>query len=152
MSRDQVVAHTDFGPYKTFRNGDVETFNGIFDGRKENVQFFFDDSGLRRIGVYLYEGTDLVAAASKWKKCYETLVRLYGPIETFGLRAATSDQPSDLEAMALDVIATVGAGTKVQLAPKRQPDNLYVFSSIWRVTDEGINHFYVTVYLDPPRL
>jgi hypothetical protein len=70
MSKDEVVGFSDFGPYKSFRNGDVETYNGLFDGRKGNVQFFFNDSGLRRIGVYEYEGKDGTLANAAWMRSY----------------------------------------------------------------------------------
>lgn len=58
MSHAQVAAVEGFGPHRSFRNGDLETYNTIFDGRFENFQFFFRDDKLRRIGVYTFEGTD----------------------------------------------------------------------------------------------
>ena len=58
MSKSEVSSFKDFGPYKEFPNGDLETFNGRFHGRKENVQFFFVNGRLQRIGVYLFEGKD----------------------------------------------------------------------------------------------
>jgi hypothetical protein len=56
MSPQEVTSQVDAGPYKSFTNGDLETYNGLFDGHKENVQFFFKEGRLVRIGVYLYEG------------------------------------------------------------------------------------------------
>jgi hypothetical protein len=61
----------EFGPYKNFSNGDLETFNGRFHGHKENIQFFFDDGRLRRIGVYLGEGTVSKKAIATFQRAYE---------------------------------------------------------------------------------
>jgi hypothetical protein len=142
MSREQVTDYKEFGPYKSFSNGDLETFNGFFDGHKQNVQFFFNDNGLRRVGVYIYEGTDLTAATSSWMSCYEILARLYGAIETPLLGVADSAQTSDLHSMASGVRKTVAAGIKVQMAPIQQPEKLFVYSSFWRSETEGVEHFY----------
>ncbi len=150
MSRAQVTNFVDFGPYKTFTNGDLETFNGIFDGQKENVQFFFNDSGLHRIGVYLYEGTDLTAAASKWKECHETLARLYGSVETPGMTATAPTSTAALEEMASKAIARVTGGDRVQMAPERQPDKVFIYSSFWRSTDQGTDYYFLTIFFDPP--
>ncbi len=58
MSKAEAVSFKQFGPYRQFSNGDLETFNGNFEGHKENVQFFFQNDRLIRIGVYLWEGKD----------------------------------------------------------------------------------------------
>ena len=42
MTKAEVASFREFGPYKTFSNGDIETFNGRFRERKQNVQFFFE--------------------------------------------------------------------------------------------------------------
>lgn len=39
MSADQIQAVTASGPYRPFSNGDLETYNGDFGGKQENVQF-----------------------------------------------------------------------------------------------------------------
>jgi hypothetical protein len=149
MSREQVSGFKEFGPYNAFSNGDLETFNGIFDGHKENIQFFFNESGLTRIGVYVYEGTDVSAATSAWRHCYGTLTRLYGKLETPGL-ATTSGKAPDLDKMAMEVRSKVVSGVKVQMAPFEQPEKLFVYSSIWRSENQGSQHFYVVIYIDPP--
>src|SRR4030095_10845803 len=74
----KVVSFAAFGPYRTFKNGDVETFNGRFHGHKENIQFFFDRTGLCRIGVYMYEGKDVKQGIPAWRRAYELLQKDYG--------------------------------------------------------------------------
>ena len=68
MTKAEVASFKEFGPYKDFSNGDLETFNGRFHGRKENVQFFFDGGRLRRVGVYLGEGTDSKKAVATFQR------------------------------------------------------------------------------------
>src|SRR5437016_4271462 len=80
MSKSQVASFKEFGPYKSFSNGDLETYNGRFHGRKANVQFFFQGDRLRRIGVYLYEGTDSKGGIPAWRNAYEALQKDYGKV------------------------------------------------------------------------
>ncbi|PYM01614.1 MAG: hypothetical protein DMF19_05900 [Verrucomicrobia bacterium] len=40
MTKAEVTSFKEFGPYKEFSNGDLETFNGRFHGRKENIHSF----------------------------------------------------------------------------------------------------------------
>src|SRR6266568_9224430 len=68
MTKAEVASFKEFGPYKEFSNGDLETFNGRFHGRKENIQFFFQDGRLHRIGIYLGEGTDPKKAVSAFQR------------------------------------------------------------------------------------
>src|SRR5438046_6285252 len=78
MTKAEVMSFKEFGPYKEFSNGDLETFNGRFHGPKENIQFFFDGGRLRRIGVYLGEGTDSKKAVATFQRAYELLQQAYG--------------------------------------------------------------------------
>jgi len=66
---------------KSFSNGDLETFSGVFDGKEENFQFFFAEKQLRRIGVYLHEGQDPIAGAEVWLALYGTMTKYFGPLE-----------------------------------------------------------------------
>ena len=81
MTKAEVASYKEFGPYKKFSNGDLETFNGRFHGRKENIEFFFEGDRLRRIGVYLGEGTDSKKAVATFQRAYELLQQDYGKIE-----------------------------------------------------------------------
>jgi len=79
MSQEEVLAVAECGPYKSFSNGDLETFSGVFDGKEENFQFFFSEKRLRRIGVYLYEGQDPKVGAKVWLALHGTMTRFFGP-------------------------------------------------------------------------
>src|SRR5256714_11579070 len=70
MTKQQIKSIGQFGPYKSFKNGDLETYNGIYRGHKENVQFYFEKDRLVRIGVYLYESEDKQKAAAMFARVY----------------------------------------------------------------------------------
>jgi len=156
MSKSEVSSFSEFGPYRTFSNGDIETFAGIYDGKKENVQFFFDARGLRRIGVYLYEGLDIQEARVAWRRAYESLVRNYGEVETPDIRMgerigsppADGSAPSEAEILSLAAAVNVDVVGKTQMAPIVQPKDMFVFSSFWRHQVQGKRFFYVTINID----
>ena len=81
MTPAQVRSFKEVGPYKAFSNGDLETFNGRFKGRKENIQFFFERGRLRRIGVYFGETSDPKKAVAMFERAYRVLQQDYGKIE-----------------------------------------------------------------------
>lgn len=144
MSADQIQAVSASGPYKPFSNGDLETYNGDFGGKKENVQFFLKDGQLWRIGVCTYEGTDLSAATSAWSHTYSTLHANYGEMETPHYQGAT------LDALAASARAIVAAGGKAQMAPLVQPESAFVFSSFNSYAHDGTTFYAVTVNYDRP--
>jgi hypothetical protein len=144
MSADQIRAVTSSGPYRSFSNGDLETYNGDFGGKKENIQFFLKDGQLWRVGVYTYEGTDLSAATQAWRHTYSTLHKEYGPLETPNYQGATP------EALAEAASAIVAAGGKAQMAPQAQPAGTFVFSSFTSYAHEGSTYYTVTVNYDRP--
>ena len=150
MTHKEVESFTDYGPYKTFSNGDLETYSGLFEGRKENVQFFFKDGKLIRIGVYLYEGQDIKAAAGVWGQTYEALKAKYGSIELPDIRV---DSPGT--ELAASVVAAAAGGNvdvsgKSQMAPYKQPSDVFVFASFLRGEVQGQVFYYVIVHYDPP--
>jgi hypothetical protein len=151
MSKDEVQSFKDLGPYRSFSNGDLETFDGIFEGRKEDFQFFFDGTGLRRVGVYLYEGTDLDVAMKKWQYAHDVFAKRYGEVEMpGGLPVSSSGMPSREEVQA-NVRARLASGQKVQMAPVTQPRERFTYSSSWTAVIEGVTHYYVVVNAERPR-
>ncbi|RXR06099.1 hypothetical protein [Pseudoxanthomonas composti] len=149
MAQEEVLAVAECGPYKSFSNGDLETFSGVFDGKEENFQFFFSEKRLRRIGVYLYEGQDPKVGAKVWLALHGTMTRFFGPLETPGnfSPAASEAAAASFEAKALEMVD--GSG-KTQMAPLAQPEDKAVFSSYMRREVNGENYYYVVLYFDSP--
>lgn len=147
MSKQQVSAFAAQGPYKSFANGDLETYNGVFDGHKENVQFFFGPEGLRRIGVYMYEGSDQQAAARAWRRAHAAMTSLFGPIQLRGI-ALRPDADTSIDELVLAVVLSTEASGKTQMAPATQPADAHIFSSFMRL--QGKTGYAVIVYFDKP--
>lgn len=151
MSKSDVSSFSEFGPYRSFANGDIETFNGTYEGKKENIQFFFDSKGLlRKIGVYLYEGKDIDAAREVWKRAYSTLLKNYGKVEIPNIKIETNDTSADLESLSIAAAANVDLVGKTQMAPVDQPKDVFVFSSFARQDVQDVRFFYVILYFKHP--
>ena len=147
MTPEEVASFTQLGPYRTFSNGDLETYNAMLDGKKQNFQFFFSDHKLRRIGVYLYEGQDEQAAAEAWLDSYRTIIRHFGNVETPQNTPPTDMDGSAFRAKAIESVDSVG---KIQMAPIKQPANAFVFSSFFRSDVQGQRLYDVVLYFDRP--
>lgn len=150
MTHEEVTAFAEFGPYRSFRNGDLETFAGVYQGRKENVQFFFRNGRLARIGIYLYEGEDAKAAAQVWLRTYQQLKAEFGDIELPWLKATTPAADLPGEALAAAAGANTDTTGKTQMAPVNQPSDKFVFASLSRNDVQGHTFYYVSVFYDPP--
>jgi hypothetical protein len=148
MSKTQVSSFGEYGPYRSFSNGDLETYNGLYQGHKENVQFFFEHEVLRRIGVYLYEGSEADAAAEAWKRVYVSLQAQYGELDTPGLPAPANGR-LDPQQLAEAAIANTRRTGRTLIAPRQQPRDMSVSSSLMRGNVQGTPWYYVVVNFDP---
>src|SRR6266513_48253 len=114
MTKAEVVSFKEFGlPYKAFSNGDLETFNGRYHGRKENIHFFFEGGRLRRIGFYLGEGTDSKKAIATFQRAYELLQQDYGKIEVPEMTVTGGGTPPSA-VIAVGALANADATGKAQ--------------------------------------
>ena len=145
MTPSEVSGIAECGPYKAFKNGDLETYSGVFNGKTENFQFFFQDGKLRRIGIYLYEGKDIQAAAQEWAELARVLNRDFGAVETAGMI------PSGDPAFVATALKIVNASGKTQMAPIKQPNDAFIFSSFLRqgVGNEAL--YDVILYFNAPQ-
>jgi hypothetical protein len=150
MSPAEVSAVQEFGPYRAFKNGDLETYKGLYNGHEENFQFFFTDNKLRRIGIYLYEGHDLQVAGRKWLDLYDALSQSYGQVETPDNQLVVLASEEGRRTFLDTSFSVVADKEKTQMAPIRQPAESSVFSSFWRADVEGERWYYVVVYFDRP--
>jgi hypothetical protein len=149
MSHDEVRAISECGPYKSFKNGDLETYDGIFNGNKENFQFFFQDGKLWRIGISLYGGKNADAGAKVWLGLYSTLFKLFGDVETPDNAVPTTEQAAAaFTAKALEIVQNAG---KIQMAPLKQPSDAGVFSSFFGFKVGDVMFFHVTLYFSERR-
>lgn len=150
MTPQEVASFPGYGPYDAFRNGDLETYSGLFNGQKENVQFFFKDGKLARIGIYLYEGQDAKAAADTWGKTYAALKANFGEMELPDIQVDPAGGKLAPEVIGAAAGAIVMAGGKAHMAPLKQPADKFVFASFRSANVQGQVFYYVTVFYDPP--
>ena len=149
MTPDEVMSFSELGPYKRFKNGDVETYDAEFDGRKENIQFFFHDNRLVRIAVYLYEGKDIHEARLVWIRGYNALQSMYGELELPDIHIAPDSEPVDVTVLSIAAAANLEVESKTQMAPRNQPENVFVFSSFMHYDHAGEKFYLVIINFDP---
>jgi hypothetical protein len=159
MTKEQVTSFKQFGPYKSFRNGDLETYNGIYRGHKENVQFFFVNNRLVRIGVYLWEGRDPRQGISAWRRVYDIFQKDYGKVREPDLIAGpTSGRNNpDITAIAGSMNTFVTGDTRLE--PARQPRDVRVHARFFGMLIKGKeipqntssfgNSFGIAIFFDP---
>ena len=144
MSQKQVLAHKEMGPFKSFSNGDLETYSGVFGGKARNFQFYFRDGHLWRVAIRIYEGKSIDDAGAACQETYIALQERFGPIETPEMDGKTASE------VCTQAKARVAAGNKGQMAPAIQPDGEFVFATFARLDHNREPFYMVTVNLDPP--
>jgi hypothetical protein len=159
MTKEQVKSFKQFGPYKAFSNGDLETYNGVLHGRKEDVQFYFQNNRLTRIAVHLWEGNDPKKGIPAWRRVYDVLQKDYGKVAQPDLSQKPGDKP-----LPPDVVAIAGAGHtyatgNTRLEPAKQPRDILVHARFMGMTIKPGpisletspmgNSFAVVIFFDP---
>ena len=136
MSRDEVKAVKDNGPYKPVRvTGGIETANGIFDGERRNVAFVFAENGtVNKIQVWAYEGSSEKDALKNWYRVYQYYTKLYGTVEspTLGFPPAVDEHEFLKRSRELLGSAPIGTPAKMQMAPRPMPPDAKVFATFFR--------------------
>jgi hypothetical protein len=149
ISKAEVVSFKQFGPYKQFSNGDLETFNGIFEGRKENIQFFFRNDRLIRIGVYLWEGKDPKKGASVFERVYDLLRRKYGKIALLEMTGPPGSQHPTGSTITIPGAAKKDLTEKTQIFPLKQPADMRVSAKFMSYYAREGKSYAVAIFLDP---
>jgi hypothetical protein len=151
MSRGEVQALAEYGPYKPVRaTGGVETANGAFDGEKRNVAFTFDAKGsMDKIQVWAYEGRSEADAMAQWWRVYRYYQKTYGQVESPALGMPLEVNEAALTERTRAVFASVPPpySATVQMAPQPMPDGAKVFASFSR-GPMGLYFIFVNV-LEP---
>jgi hypothetical protein len=150
MNKEQVKSFSQFGPYKTFKNGDLETFNGRFHEKKENIQFFFANGRLNRIGVYLGEGTDRDKAIAVFRQAYEILQKDYGPIIIPEEHLSKKSNRVSLSARAIAAAANAYVSGYTHIIPIKQPKDVRVSGAIMTDNVAGAKWYYIAIFFDSP--
>ena len=143
-----ATSFKEFGPYKSFSNGDLETYNRPFHGRKANMQFFFQGDRLRRIGVFLYEGTDPKGGIPAWRSAYESLQKDYGKVSMPDAHVAANSGPVNADVLAIGAAVNADVTGETKMAPAKQPAEMHVWARFFTAIVQGKKWYYVTVVYD----
>ncbi len=149
MTPAEVRGVKEFGPYKAFANGDLETFNGRFKGRKQNVQFFFQNGRLRRIGIYLWEGPDPKKGIPVWQRAYGLLQTDYGRVATPDLKAKPGSEPLNAEVLAIAAAIHADVTGRTEMAPAKQPREMHVSAAFMAHMSRDGKSYAIAIFLDP---
>ena len=150
MTHAEVTAVTAYAPYGTFKNGDLETYKGMFDGRERNFQFFFKNDKLEQIGIYTYEGQDAAAAGQAWLALYKSMVKQFGVVGTPNNPLPSFEAADADAAFATRAMLIVQERGKTQMAPLKQPPGKTVFASLITRELNGHRFYYVILYMVRP--
>lgn len=150
MTHKQVLTVDAYGPYRSFKNGDLETYNAVFDGHFQNFQFYFKNDRLHRISIVIYEGPDLIAAGNAWGKLYDAMKRNLGRIETPENAPPVTANPASMKTFIAKAQALVKSGGKAQMAPMKQPTDAFSFASFGSYEVQGTKMYHATIYFDRP--
>ena len=149
MSKARVASVKERGPYKSFSNGDLETNNGVFRGRKANVQFYFSGDRLRRISVHLYEGTAPKGGIPAWRSAYQALEQAYGKISMPDIHVAAKSDPVNADVLAIAAAAHADVVGRTSMLPVKQPPGMRVSGQFRTAMVNGRKWYYVVVDYDP---
>lgn len=149
MSREQVKSFGQFGPYKGFKNGDLETFSGRLHGQKQNVQFFFANNRLTRIGVYLGEGTDRDKAIATFRQAYDRLEKAYGKVTIPEVHVTGKSEPVNADVLAIAAAANAFVTGSTHIVPIKQPKDMRVSGAIMSYYVGSAKWFAVAIFFDP---
>ena len=145
MTREQVRAVTACKPYTDVgTTGGLECPNFTLD-KKRNVSFVFSPAGLAKMQFWFAESASHQDAEAAVDDLLAFLKSNYGALESNALAENAQVTRAALFA-ALDKM-DASAQAKVQLKPKVEPKDAFVFASIFR--DPQYGH-YVFLYYTPP--
>src|SRR6266480_7750583 len=149
MTKQQVASFQKLGPYRTFSNGDLETFKGLYRGQQHNVQFYFVNDRLIRIAVSFGEGTDRDKAIAAFRRSYDILQKDYGPVKIPEVHVSRTSAPVPTDAMAIGAAANAYVTGHTHIVPVNQPKDMRVSGQIMSYVASGERLYAVVIDFDP---
>ncbi|HEX4638257.1 MAG TPA: hypothetical protein VH170_02100 [Chthoniobacterales bacterium] len=148
MTKEQVASFKQFGPYKSFSNGDLETFNGVYLGQKRNVQFYFQNNRLVKIMAGLGESSDRDKAIATFKTAYRLLEKNYGKVVIPEEHRAAGSKPS-LDGSAIAAVMNASLFGYTHINPVNQPRDMHVWGSVASTMIGNKRWYYVWIMFSP---
>ncbi len=146
MTKADVRAIAEANPYYEFRNGDIGSQNGTFEGERAPISFYFQGERLVRVMVVAYAGTDYEKAKRAWLKAHAHIQQNFGGTEVPSKGKGPSDAKAAAEALDESGLRT-GANAKIQMGATPMPKDRTVWSTVNIVPNVG---YWVAVnYAEP---
>jgi hypothetical protein len=158
MSKEQVTAFAEQGPYTDIAGGGLETAAGKFKDKKVATSFTFANATLRSMVVKVYEGTE-------WRKAETATLDVYDYFKANYGGANVKDTADNPDRDALDLLLRQTLGTAEDMNKRFAPNGQYflqTFDMIPRrqpaegrlhcqwIYDGKRNMFTIVLYLDLP--
>lgn len=144
MTRNEVRSFEAHGPYYTFRNDDIGTQGGDFEGSRVPISFGFRGDRLWKILIMLYQGGDHENAVAALGQAFKHIERTFGATEV----PALGPGPRSLNDAINTASALRSAPTgKVQIGAVPMPKDVVVYSSLFKRAD---GHYIVFLYYEEP--
>jgi hypothetical protein len=149
MTKEQVASFKQFGPYKSFSNGDLETYKGVYRGQKHNVQFYFQSNRLVKIEVLFGEGTDRDKAIATFRQIYGILEKGYGKVVVPEVHVKKGSDPVNDEVLAIAAAANASVTGYSHINPLNQPRDMHVWGTLASKVIGNERWFYVAIMFEP---
>jgi hypothetical protein len=149
MTKEQVTSFKQFGPYKSFSNGDLETYNGIYRGKKHNVQFYFQNNRLVKIMVSFGEGTSRDKAIQTFRQVYGVLEKIYGKVVIPEVSVGKGSQPVNADVLAIGAAANASVTGYTHINPVNQPRDMHVWGTLASKVIGNERWYYVSIMFEP---
>ncbi len=149
MTKEQVASFKQFGPYRSFSNGDLETFKGVYFGQKRNVQFYFQNNKLVKIEVLLGEGTDRYKAIETFKTACHLLEKHYGKVVIPEVHDASKNRSDDVTPSAIGAVMNASLFGYTHINPVNQPKDMRVWGTVASTMIGNERWYYVGIMFSP---
>jgi hypothetical protein len=134
MSRDEVKAVSDSGPYYSLPNNDLGSQSGYLETQKVPISFYFGEDQLSRMMLIAYQGEDSKAAVDAWKASLNHLAKNFEGIElgtNRGVAVSVEAAMANLEGS----LETLPVNGRVQAGALPMPSNVRVWATFTKATD-----------------
>jgi len=149
ITKEQVASFKQYGPYRSFSNGDLETFQGVYLGQKRNMQFYFQNNSLVKIEVLLGEGTDRNKAIETFKDAYRLLEKRYGKVIIPEEHDVSKSASRDLTPSAIGAVMNASLFGYSHINPVNQPRDMHVWGTIASTMVGKERWYYIGIMFSP---
>ena len=146
MTKQEVRAITQYGPYYEFQNGDIGTRAGTFDETQAPVSFYFKGDRLIRVMVVVYSGPSFDETAKAWRRAFQHIERNFDAVEVPSIRRGPTNLVSAERALEQSGLRD-GRDTKLQMGATPMPKDRVVWCTLNVVPSSG--YWVALSYAEP---